>query len=81
MVADVTGKSPIRVSQSKGIYPPSAALSSAALQRVGQDRVTCLNMAADTYGSVPLITSSVRMDPVLFKDNVSMFRKQYKQLE
>ena len=81
MVADITGKAPIKVSQRKEFLPSTASVSTANVQRLTQDRVACLNMVANAYGSVPLVTSSVRMDPVLFKDNVSMFRKEYRQME
>ena len=41
----------------------------------------CLNEFASSFGYMPLIRSSLRLDPVLFKDQVSTLRKKYKKLE
>ena len=38
-------------------------------------------MLVTAFGYMPLRHSSVRFDPVLFKDSVSMFRKQYRNLD
>ena len=43
--------------------------------------VACLNMAVNAFGEMPLQHSHVRLDPVLYKDNVSMLRKQYRKME
>lgn len=45
------------------------------------DRVSCLNTFIAGFGSNPLIKSSLRLDPILFKDSVSSFRKKYRKLE
>ncbi len=44
-------------------------------------RVACLNMAANVFGHMPLIYSKIRVDPVLYKDNVSIYRKEYRRME
>lgn len=44
-------------------------------------RQTCLNTFVALFGYMPLLQSSVRFDPILFKDPVSNFRKKYKQIE
>ncbi|XP_050540604.1 exostosin-1 isoform X1 [Daktulosphaira vitifoliae] len=44
-------------------------------------RQTCLNTFVALFGYMPLLQSSVRLDPILFKDPVSNFRKKYKQIE
>jgi hypothetical protein len=46
-----------------------------------QQHHNCLNELYDIYGSMPLRRSSVRMDPILFRDPVSNLRKKYRQLE
>ncbi len=38
-------------------------------------------MVVNVYDRVPLHSSVVRADPVLYKDNVSMLRKEFKQME
>lgn len=46
-----------------------------------RERVACLNMAANAFGEMPLLYSHVRIDPVLYKDNVSIYRKEYRKME
>ncbi|KFV75128.1 Exostosin-1c, partial [Dryobates pubescens] len=41
----------------------------------------CLNQLADWFGYMPLVSSRLRLDPVLFKDQVSVLRKKYPRLE
>ena len=80
MVAHVTHQPPIKVTQKRALS--RARVDSTSLQqKLNQDQIACFNMVTNAYGYVPLIYSSVRMDPILFKDNVSMFRKEYRKLE
>jgi len=44
-------------------------------------RQECINTFANWFGYMPLVHSQFRLDPVLFKDQVSVFRKKYKDLE
>ncbi|NXL48214.1 EXT1C protein, partial [Podilymbus podiceps] len=44
-------------------------------------RHDCLNQLADWFGYMPLVSSQLRLDPVLFKDQVSVLRKKYPRLE
>lgn len=48
---------------------------------LAQERATCLNMAVNAFGSMPLLWTHLRMDPVLYQDNVSMLRKEYRKME
>ncbi|KAG8506714.1 Exostosin-like 1 [Galemys pyrenaicus] len=41
----------------------------------------CINRVAAGFGYMPLVSSRFRLDPVLFKDPVSMLRKKYRGLE
>ncbi|XP_048206519.1 exostosin-like 1 [Perognathus longimembris pacificus] len=41
----------------------------------------CINQAAAEFGHMPLVSSRLRLDPVLFKDPVSGQRKKYRSLE
>ncbi|XP_036034116.1 exostosin-like 1 isoform X2 [Onychomys torridus] len=47
-------------------------------QPLAQD---CINRVAAGFGHMPLVSSRVRLDPVLFKDPVSVQRKKYRSLE
>lgn len=44
-------------------------------------RQTCMNKFASWFGSMPLVHSQMRLDPVLFKDQVSILRKKYRDIE
>ena len=41
----------------------------------------CINQMATGFGHMPLVSSRLRLDPVLFKDPVSVLRKKYRSLE
>uniref|UniRef100_A0A2K5RQV5 Exostosin-like 1 n=1 Tax=Cebus imitator TaxID=2715852 RepID=A0A2K5RQV5_CEBIM len=41
----------------------------------------CINQIAAAFGHMPLRSSRLRLDPVLFKDPVSVQRKKYRSLE
>ncbi|KAM4873520.1 exostosin-like 1 [Thomomys bottae] len=41
----------------------------------------CINQAVAEFGHMPLVSSRLRLDPVLFKDPVSVQRKKYRSLE
>lgn len=44
-------------------------------------RQTCMNKFASWFGTMPLVHSQMRLDPVLFKDQVSILRKKYRDIE
>ncbi|XP_054427746.1 exostosin-like 1 [Pteronotus mesoamericanus] len=84
LVAAVTKLPPIKVPYGKRhpeARPPlkSGGLGPAtALQPVDQG---CINRMAAAFGHMPLVSSRLRLDPVLFKDPVSVLRKKYRRLE
>ncbi|NXV96672.1 EXT1C protein, partial [Calonectris borealis] len=53
----------------------------AAGSRCFSQRQDCLNQLVDWFGYMPLVPSQLRLDPVLFKDQVSVLRKKYPRLE
>ncbi|XP_042649546.1 exostosin-like 1 isoform X4 [Tyto alba] len=53
----------------------------AAGARRFSQRQDCLNQLVDWFGYMPLVSSQLRLDPVLFKDQVSVLRKKYPRLE
>ncbi|XP_071623671.1 exostosin-like 1 isoform X3 [Heliangelus exortis] len=70
LVAAVTKLPPIKVTQRKQHK-----------ESVSQQRQDCLNQLVDWFGYMPLVSSQLRLDPVLFKDQVSVLRKKYPRLE
>ncbi|NXO74389.1 EXT1C protein, partial [Phainopepla nitens] len=60
--------------------PAGGAQGTAGSRRFSQ-RQDCLNQLADWFGYMPLVSSQLRLDPVLFKDQVSVLRKKYPSLE
>lgn len=44
-------------------------------------RQTCVNVFSHWLGFMPLLHSQMRLDPVLFRDQVSILRKKYRDIE
>lgn len=61
--------------------PPAKVKGTAGAADVFSQRQDCLNQLADWFGYMPLVSSQLRLDPVLFKDQVSVLRKKYPHLE
>ncbi|NXS83706.1 EXT1A protein, partial [Erpornis zantholeuca] len=59
---------------------PAKVKGTAGSWRFSQ-RQGCLNQLANWFGYMPLVSSQLRLDPVLFKDQVSVLRKRYPSLE
>ncbi|XP_036991856.2 exostosin-like 1 [Artibeus jamaicensis] len=84
LVAAATKLPPIKVPYGKRhleARPPltSRGLEPApALQPADHD---CINQMAAGFGRMPLVSSRFRLEPVLFKDPVSVLRKKYRSLE
>ena len=75
VIADITGASPLMVTSRLNTRQYSDS-------RGERDTVfSCFNRLVDAYGYIPMRYSYVRADPVLFKDDVSILRKEFKQLE
>jgi len=41
----------------------------------------CMRRFTEQFGYMPLIRSSARFEPLLYRDSVSVFRKKYRQME
>lgn len=93
LVSHVTRRTPIKLTQRKqyrelalgtGGGPgevSSSKLSSWTDQQHFAQRQTCVEEFVSLFGYMPLIRSKLRMDPLLFKDPVSNFRKKYRRIE
>ncbi|NWR47176.1 EXT1C protein, partial [Regulus satrapa] len=75
LVAAVTKLPPIKVTQRRQHREGTAA------GRRFSQRQDCLNQLGNWFGYMPLVSSRLRLDPVLFKDQVSVLRKKYPSLE
>lgn len=84
LVAAVTKLPPIKVTQWKqhkeAASQPVKGMAAGSSRRFSQQQ-DCLNQLVDWFGSMPLVSSQLRLDPVLFKDQVSVLRKKYRYLE
>ncbi|KAM4657195.1 exostosin-like 1 [Amazona ochrocephala] len=60
--------------------PPAKGKGTAGGRHLSQQQ-DCLNQLVDWFGYMPLVSSQLRLDPVLFKDQVSILRKKYPHLD
>ncbi|CAG2060232.1 unnamed protein product [Timema podura] len=78
LVSHATRRPPVKLAQHKQPAAPGAGWSDSV--QFAQ-RHACLNTLVTMLGYMPLVHSSVRLDPVLYKDPVSNLRKKYRQME
>ncbi|MBN3271352.1 EXT1C protein, partial [Polyodon spathula] len=85
LVSAVTQLPPIKVIQRKQYKEVLSTQGMKSLHWANPDhfsqRQDCMNVFAHWFGYMPLVHSQLRLDPVLFKDQVSVLRKKYKDLE
>ncbi|KAM9436190.1 exostosin-1a isoform 2-T2 [Clarias gariepinus] len=85
LVSAVTRMPPIKVTQKKQYKETMMGQTSRASRWADPDhfaqRQTCMNKFASWFGSMPLVHSQMRLDPILFKDQVSILRKKYRDIE
>ncbi|XP_012720107.2 exostosin-1b [Fundulus heteroclitus] len=85
LVSSVTKLPPVKVTQKKQYKETMMGQSSRASRWADPDhfaqRQTCMNKFANWFGTMPLVHSQMRLDPVLFKDQVSILRKKYREIE
>lgn len=83
LVSHVTQKTPLKVTQKKqyrDVLPAGLSSPWTEPNHFAQ-RQTCLNAFVELFGYLPLKKSVTRLDPVLFKDQVSNTRKKYRKIE
>ncbi|XP_028837204.1 exostosin-1a-like [Denticeps clupeoides] len=85
LVSAVTKTPPIKITQKKQYKETMMGQTSRATRWADPDhfaqRQTCMNKFSSWFGSMPLVHSQMRLDPLLFKDQVSILRKKYKGIE
>uniref|UniRef100_A0A8D3DSC6 Exostosin-1c n=1 Tax=Scophthalmus maximus TaxID=52904 RepID=A0A8D3DSC6_SCOMX len=85
LVAAVTHLPPIKVAQRKQYKELPSPQGTKSVPWANPEhfnqRQECVNAFANWFGYMPLVHSQFRLDPVLFKDQVSVLRKKYKDLE
>ena len=89
LVSHITKQPPIKVTQRtlykeayRDVYTPVSSTDVRWLDSEHfRQRQICMTAFTQTLGYMPLVRSSMRLDPLLFKDPVSISRKKYKQLE
>uniref|UniRef100_A0AAY5EX42 Exostosin GT47 domain-containing protein n=1 Tax=Electrophorus electricus TaxID=8005 RepID=A0AAY5EX42_ELEEL len=85
LVSAVTKLPPIKVTQKKQYKETMMQQGSKSSRWADPDhfaqRQSCTNAFTDWFGFMPLVRSQLRLDPVLFKDQVSILRKKYRDIE
>nr|XP_014987250.2 exostosin-like 1 isoform X2 [Macaca mulatta] len=83
LVAAVTKRPPIKVPYGKQRQEaaPLASGGPGPRPKPQAPAPNCVNQIAAAFGHMPLLSSRLRLDPVLFKDPVSVQRKKYRSLE
>ncbi|XP_051881274.1 exostosin-1-like [Pristis pectinata] len=85
LVSAITKLPPIKVTQKKQYKETMMQQGSKTSRWADPDhfaqRQTCMNTFASWFGFMPLIHSQMRLDPILFKDQVSILRKKYREIE
>ncbi|KAG7257105.1 hypothetical protein CRUP_010632 [Coryphaenoides rupestris] len=85
LVSAVTRQPPIKVTQKKQYKETMMSQGSKSSRWADPDhfaqRQTCMNAFSGWLGFMPLVHSQMRLDPVLFRDQVSMLRKKYRDIE
>ncbi|XP_061756925.1 exostosin-1 isoform X2 [Nerophis ophidion] len=85
LVSAVTKQAPIKVTQKKQYKETMMTQGSKVSRWADPDhftqRQTCMNAFSRWLGYMPLLHSQMRLDPVLFRDQVSILRKKYRDIE
>uniref|UniRef100_A0A8B9PIB9 Exostosin-1 n=1 Tax=Apteryx owenii TaxID=8824 RepID=A0A8B9PIB9_APTOW len=79
LVSAVTKLPPIKVTQKKQAEPKAFSSPPPHPSPLGPQ--ACMNSFTNWFGFMPLVHSQMRLDPILFKDQVSILRKKYRNIE
>lgn len=75
IISDLVGTPPLKVTQRTTIdHLPIDRAKTISYS-------SCVHLLANAFGYMPLQYSWTRADPVLYKDNVSALRKEFRRLE
>jgi len=81
LVAQIVKHPPIKVTQRRIIQDQDRQETFQTKSEKLSRKQTCMNIFFSGFGSMPLLKSKLRLDPVLFKDSVSNLRKKYRKME
>ncbi|KAJ8021177.1 Exostosin-1c [Holothuria leucospilota] len=84
LVAHATHMPPIKVTQKKQYHEVMTGQDNSHQVQDVEDffvRQRCIQDFTRVFGYMPLMRSRMRLDPLLFKDQVSNLRKRYRQIE
>lgn len=82
LIANYTGKAPIKVTPRKRFKCPECAGDEALDSNPSHfmERSACIHEFVKSYGTLPLKTAEFRADPILFKDDLPSRIKRYKDI-
>lgn len=78
LVSHITRESPLKVSQRKKTINSDSLFNSWV---AWVDRKSCFQKLIKLFGYIPLVNNMIRLEPLLYKDSVSLLRKKYKKWE
>ena len=89
LVSDMTGKPPLKITHRTQIKTPLNNMAKDAQDKElprnkqwnSKQYSNCINILVTEYGHLPLLYSISRADPVLFGDDVSALRKEFRRIE
>uniref|UniRef100_A0AAZ1X6Q3 Glycosyl transferase 64 domain-containing protein n=1 Tax=Oreochromis aureus TaxID=47969 RepID=A0AAZ1X6Q3_OREAU len=81
LVSAVTKQPPIKVTQKKQYKETMMTQVLIDGLTTGRTMTHCMNAFSHWLGFMPLVHSQMRLDPVLFRDQVSILRKKYRDIE
>ena len=87
LISSLTQKSPIKVGTSSQFKPANSNKEHLGIGFTPESHFNilqkCFDVLVKTFGDQvpPLVSSKIAMNPVLFKDPVSITRKKFKRLE